>query len=439
MRRWQSQQGNVAVMAAILIFPIVLIMGGGMDVVRATTIRVAMQQALDAAVLAAAPLNQAQDAEEAVQEYFYANIYKVMDDAEDVALSVSSLVELDGKTVTATANYSYTTLFLSLVGMQSIDIGVESGGKQGWQNLEISLVLDVSGSMNNSGKIGELRNAAEDFIDIVLTEDVKDMTTVNVVPFATHVNVGNELNEYIDPDEIDTNKDNNFSDGHRLTGCLNMRPDDYSMDAFTLESLQPLPEYQSYRICPSSTNQSLFISNDSSALTTKVKNLNPESCPACYTSIDEGTAIGLKALNPAMRGSFSGTLGAEVPRDFEDGVVKAIVIMSDGNMVKSKRPVNCWHWNDYYIGYYEPYWTCSETPLNQWAAEAKVRAMCEAALDEGIIVFTVGFGISSGSSADRLLSDCAGDSQHYFLVSSGGLEDAFSKIAGYIRAVRLIG
>lgn len=424
----EPQRGNLAVLAAIMISAITLVMGGSLDVVRATTLRVSMQQALDAAVLAASPLNQTQDANEAVRQYFFANISDLVANPEAVDLVISSDLNDSGKSVSASASVSYPTVFLPLIGIAEMTIDVESGGEQGWQQVEVSLVVDVSGSMGGS-KIAELRAAAEEFVELILTDDVIDLTTISLIPFATHVNVGSVFEDYLDPASIDNDKDNDYTDGHRWLGCIDMKADHHSIDAFEDGDITPLPEYENYRLCPDDDNQAIFVSNNKSDLISRIRDLENESCPACYTGIDEGAALGLKALVPDMRGAFGGGIAAGRPLDTAPGNVKVLVVMTDGAMNKYYRPTHCW---DYTYG-------CSEYPITEADAEQSLRNMCSAARAEGMIVFAVGFQIPVGSSADTLMRDCASDDLHYFLAGNNELEDVFAQIAGYIQAVRLIG
>lgn len=56
---------------------------------------------------------------------------------------------------------------------------------------EISLVLDTSRSMANNGALDDMKEAAKLFVDLVLRENANHEVTVNVVPFAANVNIGN--------------------------------------------------------------------------------------------------------------------------------------------------------------------------------------------------------------------------------------------------------
>jgi hypothetical protein len=57
-------------------------------------------------------------------------------------------------------------------------------------------VLDISGSMRFNNRMDRMRPAAQNFVTKVLDEDSNGVTTLNVVPFAGHVNPGEVLFEY---------------------------------------------------------------------------------------------------------------------------------------------------------------------------------------------------------------------------------------------------
>jgi hypothetical protein len=89
------------------------------------------------------------------------------------------------------------TPFLSLVRHEGYTVGAFAQarlqvGENAGQSVEVSLMLDVTGSMcDPCTKIEDLKLAAKDFIDIVVWQDQSEYTSkVAVVPFANTVNLG---------------------------------------------------------------------------------------------------------------------------------------------------------------------------------------------------------------------------------------------------------
>jgi hypothetical protein len=57
---------------------------------------------------------------------------------------------------------------------------------------------------------------------------------------------------------------------------------------------------------------------------------------------------------------------------------------------------------------------------------------------EDVIIYTVGFQIPSGSSAETLVNNCATDSAHVYLPATGtALQTAFAAIGADIAAMRI--
>ena len=65
----------------------------------------------------------------------------------------------------------------------------------------------------------------------------------------------------------------------------------------------------------------------------------------------------------------------------------------------------------------------------------RTKQICDAAKDEGIIVFSIGF--EAPYSAEVVLKDCASSDSHYFDVDGLEIADAFAAIATSIRQLRL--
>jgi Flp pilus assembly protein TadG len=69
---------------------------------------------------------------------------------------------------------------------------------------------------------------------------------------------------------------------------------------------------------------------------------------------------------------------------------------------------------------------------------AQARTYCDAMKSNGIVVYTVGFNISSGSTASNLLRYCASGDSNFYLASNGtALRDSFRQIARNISVLRL--
>lgn len=176
---------------------IVMLALGGIDLHRVTTARSQFQDALDAATLSAARSSYTDpaDLKTVTLITLRANLENTevepIDDADvTVAMNGTSVVVSDavGKVKTLVAN-----IVLPPYGQlldDTIPINVHSEVNRSAKNLEVAMVLDITGSMSGS-KITDLKTAALKMVDIV----VKDVQTpytsrMSVVPYSMGVNLG---------------------------------------------------------------------------------------------------------------------------------------------------------------------------------------------------------------------------------------------------------
>lgn len=198
LRRLMSDtRGNVAMLFALSLPVLVLISVGGVDLHRASTVRVNLQDALDAATLAAArsPYTEDVDLRRVGMASLRANLkayphvilreadtnFTLNDDAVVVASS-----KVDVKALVA-------NIFLPPYGQFMDDylpVGAHSEVNRSSKNLEVALVLDITGSMAGS-RITAMKAAARDLVDLVV-QDVQTpyYTRMSVVPYSIGVNLG---------------------------------------------------------------------------------------------------------------------------------------------------------------------------------------------------------------------------------------------------------
>src|SRR5690606_15532509 len=94
------------------------------------------------------------------------------------------------RTVTVTARATVPTTFMRVLGQDSMTIVASSEVVVESKNVEVALVLDVTGSMAGS-RIADLREAANELVDIVV-QDLQEpfYSKVALVPYSMGVNVG---------------------------------------------------------------------------------------------------------------------------------------------------------------------------------------------------------------------------------------------------------
>lgn len=185
-----DRRGNVAIIFALCIIPILAAIGAAIDMSNAQRVRAQLQDATDSAVLAVArdglKLTDAQIKPQA-DTYMKASYRYVT----SIPYTISN-VTFDRTSVTATLDTkaSVPTSFMQLVGIKTVPITAHAVSKG--LGFEVALVLDTSGSMDDyagtTKKIDALKTASSSFLDSMFgTSATSQRVTVAVVPFATNV------------------------------------------------------------------------------------------------------------------------------------------------------------------------------------------------------------------------------------------------------------
>ncbi len=165
------RSGNVATLIAIMFLPMLFFVGGSVDFIRISNAKAKLQAAAEAGALAAASFNNLQPEAETAQNYVLAN---VADDSSivDVQTSIDTprFNKKNGSSevqVNATAKVPLS--FLQLLGHEYQEIRVSATALEERGDVEISLILGMSGSMGvPASKLRKLQTAAKEFVDTML-------------------------------------------------------------------------------------------------------------------------------------------------------------------------------------------------------------------------------------------------------------------------------
>ena len=209
LRLLSDVKGNISMMAAFAAVPMMAAAGSGVDMYRWTNAQTNLSAAMDGAVLAGTQLltenkNDYAAAIAVADKYYAATISKTMYSVNDVHFKKNS----KGNGLAAFGQVEIPTSLLKVVGINKLVVlssGVaeaavaEAGTVAPSSDLEISLMLDVTGSMCNDGngpctsgtKISALKDAATELVNTVVWDDQSTYTSkIAVVPFSTRVRVG---------------------------------------------------------------------------------------------------------------------------------------------------------------------------------------------------------------------------------------------------------
>ncbi|HRD75072.1 MAG TPA: pilus assembly protein TadG-related protein, partial [Hyphomicrobiaceae bacterium] len=191
--------GSMAIIAAIVMTVLVVLAGGAIDYGRWHAAYNRIQGSIDSAVLAsgrAVQLGLSNSEVIAVAERFYSRNRPVGLTRDGATFEIRNSSQIVGIVDAAVG-----TTFLNLIGIGELPINIAaradlaSGGSSG-TNVELALMLDVTGSMCDDGvgpcssgtKLNALRAAATDLVNIVVWSDQSRYTSrVALVPFSTRV------------------------------------------------------------------------------------------------------------------------------------------------------------------------------------------------------------------------------------------------------------
>lgn len=201
-----ATRGNVAMMFGLTLPVMVMLVAGGIDLHNASTVKAKLQDALDAAALAAARSRYTDDAN--INRVGLAALKANMKEFND-EIDTASFVLSDGSMVVATARINVKTLIANIIlppyGKLMDDRLPVSGRSEvlrASRNVEVALALDITGSMDNctrncppTSKLQDLQAAAKELIDIVVQDQQEPFySKVALAPYAAGVNVGSRAN-----------------------------------------------------------------------------------------------------------------------------------------------------------------------------------------------------------------------------------------------------
>ena len=356
-RRFAREEDGALIWFTLVLFVLMVLLGGiAVDVMRYERTRVALQQTIDRATLAAASLDQPLEAEDVVTDYFAKA--GLADKLESVSLDEG----INFRIVTADASALSQNFFMDWIGYADLTAPAHSVAEQRITNVEVTLVLDISGSMGSNNKLTNLKVAASDFVDLLLERDVEDRISIAIVPYNAHVNLGpNLMNKY----QV-TNRHSRASSfcldlpeaagNTTFTSLVVPRNVNYPQAPFA-DAMSGYNNANNYaaiqgpsisnglyplvRCQPNANTYVRMPNNNATVLKQQINALVANG----NTSIDLGMRWGVTLIDPSSRGIISEEVAAgRVPAAFsgrpfnydDPDAMKVIVLMTDGEHVTSE-------------------------------------------------------------------------------------------------------
>ncbi len=183
--------GNVAIIAAGALIPLMALIGGGVDTGRAYMAKTQLQAACDAGVLAGRRAmgesgEYADDEKAKAEKMFEFNFDADAVTATDVEFE--SVDNVEGQ-VTGTATATVPTVVMKIFGKETLDLTTQCMAELQIANADVMFVLDTTGSMGGT-RIAGLRDAVRDFHKTMNGAIKDDNTRVRYgfVPYSMTVN-----------------------------------------------------------------------------------------------------------------------------------------------------------------------------------------------------------------------------------------------------------
>ena len=210
----RDEGGNVFILFGAAVIPLVLFLGGAVDITRYNRHKTDLANALDAAALSLA--RRGMDMTEAQAKVYVANHIAASGVYDDTKFwLVDYKVEKTDKGFYIVADATMKTIFLPLTSLDgksaplnSMHVNVDAEVVHSSNRLELALVIDNTGSMNcgatlssscttnwsnpaSTSRIKSVKEAAKTLVDTLMRPDLEnsDLIKIGLVPFEGMVNV----------------------------------------------------------------------------------------------------------------------------------------------------------------------------------------------------------------------------------------------------------
>jgi len=425
-----ANEGNIAILFGIAVIPIITFVGAAVDYTRAVSARSSMQAALDSTTLMLAKdltegtINTSQISTKADQ-YFRA-LY-TNPEAKSVTINATYTQNSGmGSTILVNGAGAIDTGFMRVVGFPTMDFKTSSTSAWGNVRMRVAMVLDVTGSMKDNGKMAAMQKAAKALVDqlSLLNKNDGDIY-ISMVPFAKDVNLGTS---YKDETWIDWDV---WTDQNPTWGTCSKATKTTKSDCLSRSGRTWTPDKTKWTGCVTDRTQNYDISNAPPVSTNAPTMVVPEE----YTTTDRWGNV-----TQYCKSNTTAYVGKIVPltnawQTLKDDIDK---LMPTGN---TNQGIGlAWGWLTLGVGvvpfnapakdtanytYKDAIVLLSDglNTQNRWYSDAasiddRQTKMCDAAKlpPNNIIIYTVQVN-TGGDATSTVLQNCASGTDKFYLVT----------------------
>lgn len=401
---YKNSRGQIAIMAAILMVPLSVIIGGSLDVAQKLNAESKLQSTIDSAILAVARgltidigMNKRK-------------MRKIAQTVFDTNISVSDNVDMDKFDLTfnkgqlkMSQTARVNTSFLKLINLANLPINVSATVDLQSSDVELALILDTTLSMvykwDKRGnmsyypqKLENLKAAARDLVGTLLAKKSGLVSTrISLVPWSAGVNVTSTRKKVIKQNR----KGYHYCAGSRAK----------AVDVSPLG--KKLPYVYAQQI-GGRKNEEKCANREIVPLTDNKEKLFKEIAAwqaAARTASDSGLTWGWGTLSPKWNNYWN---AKSKPKPYKNNVKKIAILMTDG-----------------------------ENSIDHINSDERSLALCTAMKKKGIVIYTIAFEVRI-PAAIKMLQSCASSPDMYINADSGdALKAAFKQIASEVGSFHL--
>ncbi|MDB5576990.1 MAG: Pilus assembly protein TadG [Bradyrhizobium sp.] len=425
VRRFRgANEGNIALLFGIALLPMLGFMGGAIDYSRANKARSSMQAALDStALMLAKDLSDGKITAGEINTKATAYFTALYTNKEAKSVTINATYtpsSSQGSTILVNGSGNVTTEFMKVVGFPKLDFNTSSTAAWGNVRMRVALALDVTGSMDQDGKMVAMKPAAKALVDQIaaLARNPGDVY-VSLIPFAKDVNVGasNYNANWINWSDWDS--DNQSCSGwwpnqtctpknhNTWNGCVTDR--DQNHDTLnTAPTGGPSTRFyaEQYNACPA---QLMPLTYDFAAVKTKIDSLVPNG----GTNQPIGIAWGWQSLTETA------PLNAP-PQEANYTYQKVLIVMSDGLNTQDR-------WPSYGNG---------QTQFSG-QIDARQRILCDNIKAAGIIIYAMHINTDNDPTSAVLQYCASGPDKFSTVTSATQIMAAFNNIGSSLSKLRV--
>jgi Flp pilus assembly protein TadG len=440
----RNTRGNVGMLFGLSAIPVMLAAGAAIDFSRIANAKANLIAGLDSSALYAAAITDKTEAQmkQLARTYLDKN-YANTADAELSAFDLHNYADR----VEATGTVKVKTWFMSIGGVTNVDVNATSQIMKAGSSVEVSLVLDNTGSMAGAN-ITALKTAATDFVNTVVWPGQNPYySKVAIVPYGMGVNVdtyataargpilpGNSTT----PGYQQQTFTKALADPHTSTTatydistCVTERT---GANAYTDAAVSGSPVGRNY---PSTNNPCLSskllpLTNVKADLIASIAAMQASGSTAGQV----GVAWGWYTLSPNFGLWTGNSIPAPYPTSAADRLHKIMILMTDAEynstycsgIISQDSLPNSGSLNDKK--------NCNATNGDTFTQS---KALCAAMKQKGVEIYTIEFLLDTNYPARvDLVSNCATDASHRYNASNTAqLNTAFQKIAQNLLELRV--